>query len=545
MSNFEEMIGVEYQAIDNEIDLEKLEYLDTKNPNDVLNGANDIIHHMIKQQKIIDKNKILEKLLEWNKQFTGEKINMGKKECKNIINDIFAVYDIFDVVKKIAKEKGINKKKIRLAPDQYIETAVWMMYRYHIKRMELDGALIYFDDHCYSFKSEAFIAQQINTCLPLADSKITKQIFSYIERNAPRIESDVLEKFSHIKCLENGMYDIKEGKFYETFNAEFIVINKIPHNFVYDDNVNLKIIEDIIADPNEMSVFLDFLSICLYPDIGIYFMMIFLGGGGTGKKQLATFAKSLFGKDNVTNFTIHDIVSDITDQIAAARSMLNIDEDMSEGDVKEITVILKWVTRDPFSGRGIYSLPISFIPLSRLMANTNKLFDIPNEQHAEPLYDRTHTIILKKKFRKSNEEISDIVKKSYNNGDYDKLITKLLKNAHKLHKTQNIEFRHTTKEEENIWNEFGNWLGQFVKKRMIRESDVKVAGHNVWLAWNEFADTHDVPVGSPRKFYKKFEVEANVEMVDIKVKDIRMNGFYGIRLLTDEEIINIEQTHID
>jgi phage/plasmid-associated DNA primase len=544
LNSFDEMIGVEYIA-NNEADLEKLEYLDTENQDEIKLAVIEIIQHMIKQQKIIDKNKIFKKIWEWNRQFKVRKADVSKKEIWNLINNLFSDYEIFAIIKKIAKSMGNDETQILLAPDQYIETAEWMISRYHIKRMELDGVLIYFDGQCYSFKSKAFIAQQINICLPLADLKIVKQIFSYIERNSPIVSSDVLEQWNHIKCLENGMYDIKEGRFYETFNAEWIVTNKIPHNFVYSDEINLKIIEDIISDPKEFSVFMDFLSICLYPDIGIYFMVIFLGGGGTGKKQLATFAKSLFGRDNVTNFTIHDIVFDTTDQIIASRSMLNIDEDMSEGEIKEITVILKWVTRDPFSGRGIYSQPINFIPLSRLMANTNRLFDIPDEQHAEPLYDRTHTVILKKKFRKTDEEISDIVKKTYNDSDYDKLITKLLHNAHKLYKSQVVEFRHSTQEEESIWNEFGNWLGQFVKKRMIKVPDVKVAAHDVWLAWNEWADLHDIPVSSPRKFYKKLEVAANVVMTDTYINNSRMNGFYGIRLLTDEEITNIEQENID
>ena len=538
------MIGVEYQASNDEIDLEKLEYLDTDNPDEIKIAVLEIIQHMIKQQKVIDKNKIFEKISDWNRQFKLRKADVSKKTIWDLINNLFLDYETFDVVKSIAQNLGRDEIQIRLARDQYVETAEWMMSRYHVKRMEIDGVLIYFDGQCYSFKSEAFISSQINTCLPFADSKTTKQIFSYIERNAPIVSSDVLEQFSHIKCLENGMYDIKEGKFYDTFNADWIVTNKIPHNFVYYDETNLTIIEDIINDPKEFSVFMDFLSICLYPDIGIYFMVIFLGGGGTGKKQLATFAKSLFGKDNVTNFTIHDIVSDTTNQIAAARSMLNIDEDMSESEIKEITVILKWVTRDPFSGRGIFSQPISFIPLSRLMTNTNKLFDVPDEQHAEPLYDRTHTIILKKKFRKTTKEISDIVKKRYDDSDYDKSITKLLHNAHKLYKSQNVEFRHSTIQEENIWNEFGNWLGQFVKKRMIKQADSRVAAHDVWIAWNDWADVHNVPIGSPRKFYKKFKLVANVEMANVKINESRRDGFYGIRLLTNEEIIDIEQERL-
>jgi len=161
------------------------------------------------------------------------------------------------------------------------------------------------------------------------------------------------------------------------------------------------------------------------------------------------------------------------------------------------------------------------------------------------LFNVSNFFILKKKFRKTDGEISDIVKKSYNNSDYDKLITKLLHNAHKLYKSQVVEFRHSTIQEENIWNEFGNWLKQFVKKRMIKVPDVKVAAHSVWLAWNDFADLHDIPVGSPRKFYKKFEVVANVEMANVKIDELRRSGFYGIRLLEDEEITDIEQERID
>lgn len=538
------MVGIVYKTNDEEIDFEKLEFLDTKDPGVVANGAQDIIYHMIKQQKIIDKNKIFEKLMEWMQQFVADKIGLDAKECKMLINTIFADYDIFDIVKKIAREKGEKGETIRLAQDQYIETAEWMMARHHIKRMELDGALIYFDGKCYSFKSEAFISQQINICLPFAESKMVKQIFKYIERNAKRVPEDILEHYSHIKCLENGMYDIKEGKFYDFFNAEWIVTNKIPHNYVYSDYIDLRIIEDIIGDPKQLSVFMDFLSICLYPDIGIYFMIIFLGGGGTGKKQLATLTKTLFGRENVTNFSIHDIVTDTTDQIAAARSMLNIDEDMSESDIKIITVLLKWVTRDPFSGRSIYGFPINYLPLSRLMANTNKLFDIPDEKHAEPLYDRTHTILLNTKFRKSENEISDIVKKTYDDVVYDRLISRLLKNAHKLYESQSVEFRHTTEEEEAIWNEFGNWLKQFVENRTTKDADAKVGARDVWLAWNEYAELHKVPVGSPRKFYDKFEVAAHVVMTDVKLHGGRTNGFYGIRLLTDGEITVSEQSHL-
>jgi len=539
--SIEELVGVEVHDDPNEIDADRLQLLDTEDPEEIKLACLGNILAMVKQENIIDKNKIFKKLWDWNGQFKARKAELDKKTIWQLIHNIFEDYEIFDIVKEIAKHMGINQQQIRLAPDQTVETAEWLMSRFHIKRMELDGALIYFDDKCYSFKAQEFIEQQINICLPFSLGKDVKEIFNYIKRNAPRVASDVVEQYSHIKCLENGMYDIKEGVFYDMFNADFIVTNKIPHNYTINDNVNLKIIEDIIADSDEMESFLDFLSICLYPDLGIDFMLIFLGGGGTGKKQLATFAKLLLGKDNVTNFTMHSISSDITNQIAAARSMLNIDEDMSEGDIKEITVLLKWITRDPFSGRSIYSQPIDFIPLSRLMANTNKLFDVPDEQHAEPLYDRTHTILLKNKFRKSSDEIHNIVKKSYSDADFDKLISKLLKNAHELYKTQHIHFPHSTSDEENIWNEFGNWLNRFVKTRTIKLPDTKVVAHDVWLAWNEFADTHDIPVGSPRKFYKKFEHVANVEKTDIKVVDSRRDGFHGIRLLTDEEITNIEQ----
>jgi len=67
-----------------------------------------------------------------------------------MINKIFTEYEIFDIVKKIAQDKGIYKEEIKLAADQYIETAEWMISRYHIKRMELETLFPNSELHLYS-----------------------------------------------------------------------------------------------------------------------------------------------------------------------------------------------------------------------------------------------------------------------------------------------------------------------------------------------------------------------------------------------------------
>ena len=538
------------------------ETLETDDGALVMEGAIHMIHHWIKNNSIIDKRELSKKLGVWNASFVISNSAMSGKDIKGVIAMVFDDYDTFDAICDVAASLGRDSIEIRLDDTQHIEIAIYLINRYHIKRMSLDGALLFFDGKCYSFKSKEFLAQQINRHLPFAVEKTVREIFKYVERNAPRVPEDTLEKYSHIKCLENGMYDIISGEFYETFNAEWIVTNKIPHNYIIpspsigggnicNGNIgfaacnNMSIISEIINDKDEMQVFLDFLSICLYPDIGIYMMMVFLGGGGTGKKQLSTFAKLLLGDDNVTNFSIHGIVTDSTNQISAARSMLNIDEDMSEAEIKVITVILKWVTRDPFQGRVIYGLPVKYMPLSRLMCNTNKLFDVDDEEHAEPLYDRTHTVQLKKKFRHSAEDIADIVKKTFTNEDFDRTITALLKNATVLNKTEKIENRHSTEDEANIWNKFGNWLKQFVANRTVKSPDVKVVAHDIWNAWNEWCEDKDISAGTPRRFYKRFEAEAKTEMTHIKVDGETRRGFYSIRLMDSEEIAILEQQNLE
>lgn len=506
-----------------------------------------LIEFYVKRKKIVDRTEIIKKVSSWqNKFLTGEKSDEIIDIPKSVAM-CWDDYELFDNVKRICREYGDSDHYITLSKDQTTECAEWMIAKYHIKKLELDGKMIYFDEICYSFKTEQFISYVSNGIIPHARMTAAKEIRDYIMRNCTPISSGIIQEHSHKKCLINGTYDIHTGLFIEEHSPNNIIINSIPHKF--DESAPPgdahDIIKRIINNDSNLSVFEDFISICLYPDIGIYVMIMFLGIAGTGKTQLSKFLQNLYGTDNVSNFTIHSISSDSTSQIECANSLINIDEDMSDADIKNVAVLKKWVTRDWFSARGIYSNPVKFRPLSRLMANANALFEITGDEHQKAMYDRVHIIELSRRFRKTDGEIADIITNSLKPENYDHYITKALKNATTLYHTKKIKYLQTPEQVENIWNKFGNRIQEFVKYRTIPMQAGIITKTEIWNAWDDFMTLRSYPHERKNKFFLKLEeiIEQHAERMGRE--NNREYGYTGIRLMTDGEIADKEQMQIN
>jgi len=136
----------------------------------------------ITRQKIIDRKELTQKLSEWLKNNKTEKDATVKPQ--DIVNDVFEDYAMFEKIKSIIKEHAVLlDEQILLSKTQVIEISEWLITKYHIKRMALGGALIYFGGQCYSFRTEPFVGQQVNRCLPLAKKVQANEVLLVLPRN--------------------------------------------------------------------------------------------------------------------------------------------------------------------------------------------------------------------------------------------------------------------------------------------------------------------------------------------------------------------------
>ena len=392
--------------------------------------------------------------------------------------------------------------------------------------------------------AEALIRRHARTSIIKSKNTDMNELIKYIEDSCKIITSDDIEKFVHLKCFLNGTFDIKKGEFTDSFSPQNIILNQIPRNYIKKGKYETieKRICEIIPDKKDRQSYLDFGSSCLLAYSGIDFQLGLVGIAGCGKSKLAQLFKLTFGKDNVKHAAIHDITDDPTLRKDIAYSFLNIDEDMSSSDIGKIESLKKWITQEEFSGRSIYAHETTYRPTTRLMFVANGLYEIPNPDDALAIYERTHIIKLTQKFRGTKKEIKNIWE-DVSDSEFDEFISYLIRNISKIYKNQSIKYPQTTTQTENLWNEYGNNIRQFIEEWIEKDPEAKQQNGEIHSRWLQHCIDKGISPKGRNQFYDKFNEIIGSSPTKFRDGDDLFYGYIGIKLKTIDE--KSEQTRID
>jgi hypothetical protein len=495
----------------------------------------EMVKLMIGTGHLVSKIDILKVLKQWGVRFGV------KADYDGLIEFAWSDADTFQMIKQICFEKGKRKIKTVFDSSQNIEASYYLMGRYHIKRIELTGNLIFFNDKYYEKNAEPLIRRKARQLLIKSKNGDMNEIVKLIEDSCQLIKWSDIENSIHIKCLQNGLYDIKKGVFTSKFNPDFIILNEIPHE--YDimkswKNIDEKVSE-IITDERDRESYYDSLSTALHPYTGIDFQFGGIGQPGTGKSQLCQLSIMTLGDDNVSASPIHLVASDLTTQKDVAFNFLNIDMDMSNETIRNIDVLKRWITQDKFTARGIYEHNTTFRPMARMCFMANDLYEIANSDDAEAIYERTHIIKLNNKFRGSEDQIKNLFQKIATEDELSGFVTYLLRNATDIYNNQRIRHPINIQSVRNIWNLHGNRIKEFCET-WIERGDFREETSDVWNRWLSFTHLKDYPAKDKKKFYQIFdEIMGNSPIRTRMGKGDESRSVYaysGFRLLRDEEI---------
>lgn len=523
------------QILEIDMELEDIIEVDSYKEDPII-ASYKIIDYFIRKKRVIDKSKIFLQLNSWQKRFD---LKWEPREINTVIENYWNDKDKFKKIKSIAYRLGIEKISIELDKGQNLEVGEWLRGRYRIKRIDIDGRLLVFNDCIYEQRAPEFIKRKARECLPKSTKADMNEILAFVEDTSDIITLEDIENFVHLKCLRNGVFDILTGEFSTEFDPRHIILNQIPHNF--DESKTFKeidiVVSEIISDEKDQQSFYDFISTCLHPYTGIDFQFGGVGQAGTGKSQLCDLVVLTLGHDNVSEASIHSIAKDPTTQIDIAYKMCNIDRDLSSDDIKQTEIIKKWITQDRLRARAIFEHSGDFRPTSRLLFMANDLYEISNHDDAIAIYERTQLVRIDNKFRYEDSQINKIITKVSTPDQLDGYITYLLKNAHKIYKNQKIHHPMKTKEVEEIWNLHGNRIRKFTKIwfEKITDSSIKTERSEVFDKWLSYALMKDFPPKGRDTFYKQFEEIMGMSATSTRRDNIQGRYYLGLKMKTKEE----------
>lgn len=493
---------------------------------------------LIVTKHMVSKFDLVDTLIEWCKKYRVE-----ISEIDDAIETVFSDIDMFEIIKKTSNFIGQSKKITKFDKSQIIEAGEWLIGCYHIKRIELTGNLLFFNGKYYETDAEALIRRNFRIINTKCKTNDVTEVVKYIEDTCKLITWKDIEHSIHLKCMLNGIYDIKSGVFSIEFNPEYIILNQIPHNYnelaTFEDIE--KTVTTLIPDEKHRQSYFDFLSSCFHPYTGIDFQFGMLGRTGSGKSQLGKLAMFVMGDKNFKEASIHLIANDQTTQKDTAFVMLNIDNDLSHESIKHIDVLKKWITQDGFTGRRIYEYSSTFRPMSRLMFMANDLYEIPNSDDADAIYDRTYIIRVDKKFRHQSNEVKRIMEKTATVPQLEGFTTYLLKNATWMHQNEKYHFSMSVNEVEDVWNTFGNRIKMFIEK-WIERGVFRTESSEPYNKWIGYAITKGYKSRDKKQFKAIFEELIGNTPTKTRKDDIEIYAYTGFRIKSDEEIAEEETT---
>lgn len=495
----------------------------------------EIIKLMISTDHLISKIDIVKALKQWGFRFGV------LADWSGLVDLVWSDADTFQTIKNVCFEKGRRKIDTVFEQGQLIEVSYYLMGRYHIKRIELTGTLIFFNDMYYEDAAEQLIRRKARDLLIKSKNGDMNEIVRMIEDSCKVITWKDIEDSVHIKCLLNGIYDIKEGVFSETFNPDYIILNQIPHEYNIMNSwekIDEKVSE-IIEKTNDRESYYDSLSVALHPYTGIDFQFGGVGQPGTGKSQLCELSIMTLGDDNVSASPIHMVASDLTTQKDIAFKFLNIDMDMSNETIRNIDVLKRWITQDKFTARGIYEHNTTFRPMARMCFMANDLYEIASGDDAEAIYERTHVIKLEKKFRGQEGQIKNVFKKIATESELSGFITYLLRNATDIYNNQRIRHPINIQTVRDTWNLHGNRIKEFVET-WTTKGDFRVDTNEVWNKWLKFTNLMGYKSKDKKKFHEIFDELVGNTPTKTRIghgEDAKQVwAFHGFRLLQDHEV---------
>ena len=493
-----------------------------------------IMLYLIRKERIINRSELIEKCS--NIIFLKRR-DIGKVTTKEL-NFVLDSKEVFTAMKDIAYELGVEGTPILLEKKQNTEVAYWILGRYAIKRIDLSGDVLFFNDQYYKNEAEPLIRRKARECLVNSSNGDMSEIWNYVKDISEIISFEDIMKYSHIVVLLNGTYNIITGEFVEEFSRDNIVLQQVPHDYnpsaKYDELG--KVVNQIISDKKDRQMFYDAVSLCLHPYNGVNLQYGGVGISGTGKNQLVDLIRLSLGSDNVSGARIQDIATDATTQKDCAFKMANVDADLSDASVQQIDTIKKWVTQDPMSGRGIYERMTTYRPSSRLIFMANELFEISNSDDASAIYDRTYLAKLNNRVRFTDREVMNVMQKTATKDELEGFVFYLLQNATWIAKHEKTHYSINPQDTKNTWNLFGNRIQMFYEKYFVANASNKTESRIVFDKWLHHALENGFQVKDKKKFYEVFDEVVGTYTMKTRINGEQVYAYSGFRLKTDEEL---------
>ena len=296
------------------------------------------------------------------------------RECIKIINE-FVLADPLskDELAVVIREGAFNKPTFFTSKGTFLFDKFAKYLKQAENIIKINGKLYIYRDGIYESGDEQIEAAMIEHIPNLSRSK-RQEVLSYLGLLVSK-ESGIAD--ANLIAFKNGIYNIADDSFSE-FSPEYIITNKIPHN--YNPDAKSDLLDSVMSklachDESILKLLYQSVGYCFYRRNELRKSFFLLGEKRNGKSTFLHMVENLFGNDNVANLDLSEIghefkTAELTDKL------VNVGDDISDEYISNTAIFKKVVSgstvtvakkgKDPYKLNSVCKFYFSANALPRL-----------------------------------------------------------------------------------------------------------------------------------------------------------------------------------
>lgn len=262
--------------------------------------------------------------------------------------------------------------------------------------------------------------------------------------------------------------------------------------------------------------------------------LFILGPTASGKSTFLNVLQSVMGEENVSNQSLQGLVNDRFGKATIYGKLANIDNDLSRNAVKEVGAFKKLTAGDPILIEEKYQQPFSFRVSQKQIYSANQVPEVANADDA--FFRRWIHVRFPNTVPESDRDPS-LERRLTTEEELSGVLNWMLEGYARLMEQDGFTGERSIKEKRSLWNSHGDSLDRFIESEVVEDLSAQSAKDAVYAEYRQFCDSEGITEKPKQTLSKRLKQALNVEMSKPTVEGEQVAHYRGIRLKSEEGLI--------
>ena len=373
-------------------------------------------------------------------------------------------------IKSVRNEKAPKAMTLQDSKLSHTEYAAIIMEKHHFLTTRDNKVVLHYENGIYKLGGETIIEEESERLVEKCTQRMRAEILHTIMVNT-YVNRDVFDSDPTLINLKNGVFDMTTMKLGPHSHA---VPFRTQLDVSYDRRACpkrfMRFLMEVLDEKKDRQTILEmFATALLRNTLNMEKAVMLIGEGANGKSTLLSTISDVFGSENVSGVSIHDLLWNRFSKADLDAKMLNIYGDISSKDLSHVGILKSIITGEGITVEKKNKGSFIMRPYAKMFFAANRLPEVNEDTDA--IYRRFLIVKFNRQFKGSDDNRTLLLELT-TEGEKSGILNLLLGHARIVMRNKRLTYEPTTEQVRAEWHDKSDPIMQFFSER-IKEAEGK------------------------------------------------------------------------